>query len=340
MLSVAVSGINAVDNPGPGLGVIKSIKDKDVKVIGLAYDAMEPGVYMDWLIDRAFLMPYPSEGEELFINRLLYIKQSVGLDVFISTLDTELPILINAQDKLSAAGIKTFLPTRQQYRLRAKDKVGEVAERIGLKIPEYEVIVSPDELSKVAAKFGFPLMIKGVFYKAFKAYTLQEAASYFSKIASEWGYPIIVQKVVSGDEMNVVSVGDGEGGHFGMVAIKKLWITSLGKIWTGTTVKNERLFEATERFVKEYLWKGAFELECIVSGEDVYLVEINPRFPAWVYFATGVGVNLPQRLLHAALGKEPERSWDYEAGKLYVRFTDDFVTDMDVFQKMVVRGER
>ena len=57
-LFVGISGINAVDNPGPGIGVARSLKeDKDlnVRIVGLAYDAMEPGIYMDWIVDKSFL---------------------------------------------------------------------------------------------------------------------------------------------------------------------------------------------------------------------------------------------------------------------------------------------
>ena len=53
---VAVSGINAVDNPGPGVAVARSLKEDEelaVQVAGLAYDAMEPGIYMDWVVDRS-----------------------------------------------------------------------------------------------------------------------------------------------------------------------------------------------------------------------------------------------------------------------------------------------
>ncbi len=342
MTNVAISGINAVDNPGPGVGVIKSIKkkDKNTKIIGLAYDAMEPGVYMDWLTDKVFIMPYPSEGETPFINRLLYIKESCGLDAIIPTLDAELPLFIANGEKLGSFGICTFLPTKEQFRLRAKDRLSDLAQSIGLKVPESRTVTSYEELTKAINEMKFPVMIKGVFYKAYKAFNYQEATSYFNKIVSEWGYPVIVQKVVAGEEMNVVGVGDGEGGDFGMVGIKKLWITSLGKIWTGVTVKHEEMLRTAKNFVKEFNWKGAFELECIVSDDGIYLIEINPRFPAWIYFATGVGINLPERLLSAALGKEPERASNYEPGKLYIRFTDDFVTDMEIFQKIVTRGER
>jgi carbamoyl-phosphate synthase large subunit len=54
-LFVGVSGINAIDNPGPGLGVARSLKeDTELKptIVGLAYDAMDPGIYMNWVVDR------------------------------------------------------------------------------------------------------------------------------------------------------------------------------------------------------------------------------------------------------------------------------------------------
>ncbi len=341
MYRVGVSGINAVDNPGPGIGIAKSVKESglEVKVVGFAYDAMEPGIYMDWLIDKSYIMPYPSEGEDIFIERLLYIKSKSGLDVVIPALDAELPLFIKNVQKLSSFGITTFLPTEEQFRLRSKDKLTEIAEKIEVKIPKTLVVTSYEDFVKAVEEVGFPVMVKGIFYKAYKAFNISQATSYFNSIASEWGYPIIVQEVISGEEMNVVGVGDGEGSDFGLVAIKKLWITSLGKIWTGVTLKNEKLTTAAKRFVEAFKWRGAFEFECIVNGDDIYLIEINPRFPAWVYFATGVGVNLPGRLLKAALGIEPERDSNYEAGKLYVRFTDDFVTDMERFQRIVTRGE-
>ncbi len=343
-LKIGISGINAVDNPGPGIGVAKSIKeDPEIisKIIGLSYDAMEPGNYMNWIIDKSFILPYPSSEHQAYLDRLYYIKDTYGLDFVMPVLDAELPLYLKYQKELEKKGIKTFLPTLEQFNLRSKDKLEEVAKNIGIETPKSETVSSYDELVKGIDKLGLPIMVKGIFYKAYRAYTLQEAISYFNKIVAEWGYPVILQQVVSGEEMNVVAGGDGEGNSLGMIAIKKMWITELGKIWTGITIKNEELLKAAQRFIEVYGWKGAFELECIVDlkNNKIYLIEINPRFPAWSYFSTGVGVNIASNIVRKAFGLPVKEYKDYPAGRLYIRYTDDFVVGIETFQKLITLGE-
>jgi len=342
-IRVGVTGINAIDNPGPGIGVIRSLKeDKELQVeaVGLAYDAMDPGIYMDWLVDKAFLLPYPSGNLEDFLSRLEHIKGKVGLDVVIPTLDAELPLFITAAQRLKDMGIKTFLPTKTQYDLRDKTNLEDVADQVGIQYPASRTVNGLQELKEAVNELKFPVMVKGLYYRAYRADNLQEASGFFDSIVEEWGYPVIVQQVVTGDEMNVIGLGYGTGRSLGLMGIKKLWITQLGKIWTGVTIKNEPMMQAAARFINSYQWKGSFELECIVSGEQTYLIEINPRFPAWVYFCAGVGINLPARLLRTALDLPVDNNGHYEAGKLYVRYTNDLVTDLTAFQSIVTKAER
>lgn len=341
-LIIGVSGINAVDNPGPGIGVARSLKEDaslNAKIVGLAYDAMEPGIYMDWVVDKSFILPYPSGDGAAFVERLLYIKQQHGLDFVIPNLDAELPLFIKYADDLAAHGIRTFLPTMQQFRLRGKDRLIEIADKIKIKLPETKIVNSLDGLMQAVDDIGLPVMVKGPFYKAYRSYTTQEAVCHYHALVAEWGYPVIVQQVVTGDELNVVGLGDGNGHSLGHVGIKKLSITALGKIWTGVTIKHEKMLAAVAAFIREFEWRGPFELECIVNGDDVYLIEINPRFPAWSYFATGVGLNLPARLVAQSLGRPVPAANDYATGKLFVRYTYELVTDMTNFQKAITRGE-
>ena len=220
----------------------------------------------------------------------------------IPNLDAELPLFIKWSKQLQDRGIRTFLPSLEQFRFRGKDCLPELAGQIGIRCPRTEVVTSLAMFNEAIQKIGLPVMVKGCFYKAHRAYTAHDATAHYHELVAEWGYPVIVQEVVSGDELNVVGLGDGAGESIGLVGIKKIGITSLGKIWTGVTIRNERMLEAAAKFVRQCCWRGPFELECIVTADDIYLIEINPRFPAWVYLATGVGLNLPSLLLRCAMG--------------------------------------
>ena len=93
-LTIGVSGINAVDNPGPGVGVARSLReaaDLDVRIVGLAYDAMEPGIYMDQVVDEAYLLPYPSAGHDAYRARLLYDARALDGEPVLPDGDIELP---------------------------------------------------------------------------------------------------------------------------------------------------------------------------------------------------------------------------------------------------------
>jgi len=160
-ITIGITGINAVDNPGPGVGVARSLKEDkelDVKIFGLAYDAMEPGIYMDWLIDKSFILPYPSGDQTAYLERLYYIKKQYGLDFIISNLDAELPLFIKYQNELASNGIQTFLPTQEQFRLRGKDRLIDVAEKINIKFPASKVVTSYTELEKAVDELGLPVM--------------------------------------------------------------------------------------------------------------------------------------------------------------------------------------
>ncbi|OLP19640.1 carboxylate--amine ligase [Leptolyngbya sp. 'hensonii'] len=342
-LTIAVTGINAVDNPGPGTGVARSLREAQLpmQILGLAYDVMEPGLYMDWLFDRRFIMPYPSAEPDLLLERLEQIQQQVGLDCVIPNFDLELPLYIRCGEALQAMGIHTYLPTKEQFSLRHKARLVEAVAAFGGHTPRTFTASSIGELRDAAVELGFPLMIKGPYYQAYRVTNQAELLRHFHALAAEWGYPIILQQIVIGTELNLVGVGDGAGGHLGLVAIKKMGTTDLGKIWSGVTIDHPGLLATAEAFLRHTRWRGPFELECIADRDGrIDLIEINPRFPAWTYFATGVGVNLPARLVGAALGLPLPPIPSYEAGKFLMRYTYEIVTDTAPLQTLVTLGER
>jgi len=92
-MKIAVTGLNATDNPGPGVPVIRSLRDVpnfDGKIIGLVYDSLEPGIYKEGLVDRCYQIPFPSSGLDHLFERIKYVNEIEKIDLLIPTLDSEL----------------------------------------------------------------------------------------------------------------------------------------------------------------------------------------------------------------------------------------------------------
>jgi carbamoyl-phosphate synthase large subunit len=338
-MKIAISGLNATDNPAPGLPVAKSLQNYEL--IGFSYDPNEPANYLD-IFKKKYLMPYPALGFEELKNRLKYITEKEGkIDLVIPCLDAELPLYIKYQNELKELGIKTFLPDLESFELRNKNKLAKLSKELNLKYPKTFEISSIKEIKTLLSKekIKFPFMVKGNYYKAYKAHTIEEAIEHFYTISNEWGFPVLLQETVSGEEINLVGVADGDGNLKGAVSMKKLTTTHLGKIWSGITINNPKLLEVAKEFVKATKWRGPFELECMANEDEVYMIEINPRFPAWVYFATGVGINLPEMVVKLANGEEVEEKLDFPIGKMYMRFTDEVVVDYQKFIKLLSTKE-
>jgi carbamoyl-phosphate synthase large subunit len=343
MYTVAISGINAMDNPGPGTGIARSLKESDLKVktIGLAYDSMEPGIYMDWVVDKSYILPYPSGDVNSFMARLMDIHKKEKIDVIISALDAELPVFIKIEQELRKNGIKIMIPSRQAFRDRNKDNLSKLSPVIGLKHPKTLCLSKPADIENAIQELSLPMMVKGPFYGASKVNSKEEALNQFHDLAAKWGYPILAQEVIKGEEYNLIGLGDGNGNDIGHVAIKKMVITKLGKVWTNVSIRNERIFTACENFIKTTNWRGGFELELMLDykNDELYLIEINPRFPAWVYMSTGCGINLPERMVKHVLDIPYESHSEYKAGKIMVRYTDEIISDISVFERLTTIGE-
>ena len=137
-----------------------------------------------------------------------------------------------------------------------------------------------------------------------------------------------------------MGLGDGNGGLIGAVPMRKLYITDKGKGWSGIVLEDEKLIAMTEKFVKDSQWAGGFELELMrTDADELYIMEVNPRFPAWVYTSAAAGQNLPAALVKLAIGKEVKPFTSYEAGKIFIRYAWELITDIKEFEKINTLGE-
>jgi carbamoyl-phosphate synthase large subunit len=343
IIVIAVTALNAIDSPGPGVAVIRAIRectDFEVRIIGLSYEALEPGLYMHNIIDKTYQIPYPSAGTDSLMGRLMHIHKIEHLDLIIPNFDAELFNFIKLRDKLSEAGIRTFLPELEQFEARDKIKLYEFGKKNGLMVPEDQLIYQAEDLKEAAKKMGYPMVIKGKFYDAIIVNTLEQAQKAFYKIQAQWGLPIIAQEFINGTEINVAALGDGNGNAISVIPMRKLYITDKGKAWAGITLDDASYIELARKFIEVTKWRGGCELEIMQTADGKpYIMEVNPRFPAWIYLSAAAGQNQPAALVKMALGQKVAPYTDYEVGKIFIRYAWDLITDIGEFQQISGTGE-
>jgi len=342
-ITIAVTGLNNIDSPGPGIPVIRGIRESevfDVRIIGLAYEHLEPGIYMRDLVDKTYMIPYPAEGKDALFKRLLEIHATEKIDVIIPNFDAELFSFIKLETQLANVGIKTFLPTLAQFEERHKSNLPAYGKKYGVDVPSGTDVFSISDLENILKSMNYPVMIKGKYYDAYSAYSTDQAAIYFGKVSAKWGLPVIIQEYIKGTEVNVIALGDGTGKMIAAVPMRKQYITDKGKAWGGITIDDKSLLDLATKIMGQTKWKGGMELELIRSSDNkLYLLEINPRIPDWVYLAVGAGQNIPEALVKLALGIHVEPYTRYDVGKMFVRYSYDMIVDLDQFSRLTTTGE-
>ncbi|MEO6848928.1 MAG: ATP-grasp domain-containing protein [Chthoniobacterales bacterium] len=338
---LAVTGLGRGENPQPGFAVAASLLRNwpMAHIAGLAYDALESGIYATDCFDAVFTIPYPSVGTQIMLERIDEIRSKFPFTVLIPTLDAELELFISLRKELNDRGIQVMLPDSDALKARRKSNLPTLAAAAKVKVPCTYIANSAYEAAEYCAIIGSAVMVKGPFYEARRAESPFIASVHASRILAEWGGPIIVQEIITGTEFDLLGLGDGTGRMLGSCSIRKMVVSSQGKGYAGITVHDKNLLSVCESLLKELKWKGPLEFEFIRDKDgEFYLIEINPRFPAWVDFPAQLGCNLAQAAVENLLGWESKMLCDIPAGKIFLRHSVDMICDVEEFAALTAEG--
>jgi len=337
---IAVSGLHRGENPQPGAGIVRSLRRRfpDAFIVGLSYDVMESGIYVEGGPDEVHLMPFPTAGGAALLDRLDAIRKRTPFDFFIPTLDAEIEVFVSLTEQLEQRGIKTCLPSVDVLKRRAKQNLPAFADKCGVRIPETRLASDVVNACRAGDELGYPLVVKGPYYEAKIVHNVAQLSAAATHLLSEWGSPLILQRFVSGSEFNVLGVGDGTGNWLGHCCLRKTQLSDKGKGLSGITVTDPRLSELCAGLIRELKWPGPFEIELIREEliGDYVLVEINPRFPAWVDFPSMIGANFAALLVDMLrLDHLPASLPACAPGSFYIRHQIEVVGDINRYADLL-----
>lgn len=343
--TIAITGLHRGENPQPGAAVIASIRRRfpEFRIVGLSYDPLESSLYSEGRDrpDVAYLMPYPGVGPDALLERLETILEKEDLAYIIPCLDLEIPNFMTISPKLREWGIECALPTKRSLEAISKSNLYDFCRQLNVSSPRTKSAIDLYSLEIVAEEIGYPVFVKGRFYEAHIANSVQELIEASREISRVWGWPLLVQEAVAGEEYDIVGLGDGNGGITKTCTVRKFQRSSIGKGFAGIVVEDPELEQIAQRIIKKLQWNGPFELEFLKApGKPHTLLEINPRFPAWIDFPSQIGCNLPGRLLEDLIGTKQTPLRTCAAGQMFIRHTIDLVGDVADLAEMTSTGER
>jgi diaminopimelate decarboxylase len=300
-MKIYVSGLYAGGNPQPGVGIVRSLRQgyPDATIVGVEYSNRVSGIHFEELDDLWIQRPWGELDLDAYGEKVRDALDAGGL--WISGSDLEAMWLAS----VFPDGHRNLLAPPMSGIKRITKPVVEAASGLPIKIPTYLSTEHSDwDLHAFCRQHNWRVWLKGPYYDASRTPTWDSFTAVRNALSKVWSTEkLFLQAHVSGYEESVM-LSAYQGELLGAVSMRKRDITTEGKTWAGDVSEVPPSFmEPLRQMVRDTNWTGGGELEMVRDASDqLWLIEMNPRFPAWVHGATIAGHNLPALLVQAASG--------------------------------------
>ena len=193
----------------------------------------------------------------------------------------------------------------------------EILEKCGIPRPSGHTVFTAEEAKKAANELGYPVLVRPSYVLGGQGMQISindedvdEFIGIINRIAQE--HPILVDKYLVGKEIEVDAVCDGEDILIPgiMEHIERAGIHSGDSI---SVYPAQSLADHVKATIVDYTRKlaqslhviGLINIQFIVCGEDVYVIEVNPRSSRTVpYISKVTGIPIVPLATRVILGKK------------------------------------
>ena len=226
----------------------------------------------------------------------------------------------------------------------------EILEQCEIPRPTGGTVFTAEEAKKVANRLGYPVLVRPSYVLggqgmqiAINDHDIDEFIGIINRIAQD--HPILVDKYLQGKEIEVDAVCDGEDilipgimEHIERAGIHSGDSISVYPAQSISQKTKETIAEYTRRLAKSLHVIGLINIQFIVCGEDVYVIEVNPRSSRTVpYISKVTGIPIVPLATRVIIGHKI-KELGYTPG--LQPEADYFAIKMPVFSFEKIRGDR
>jgi len=208
---------------------------------------------------------------------------------------------INLAGSLAERGV-TILGTAVEEMDRAEDrrKFDALLEETGVPRPAGGAVTSAPEALEVASRVGYPVLVRPSYVLGGRAmeivYTPDELVDYMHRaVLVSHDRPVLVDRYLSGVELEVDAVADGQDVLVAgiMQHVERAGVHSGDSIAVYPTPGvsesvRRQVVDHTVTLARALKVRGLLNLQFVAAGEDVYVLEVNPRSSRTVPYLTKV----------------------------------------------------
>ena len=209
-------------------------------------------------------------------------------------------------------------------------------------------VFTAEEAKEVANRLGYPVLVRPSYVLggqgmqiATNDEEIEEFMAIINRIAQD--HPILVDKYLQGKEVEVDAVCDGTDilipgimEHIERTGIHSGDSISVYPAPTIDMAVKEKIAEYTKRLAQALHVKGLINIQFIAIGEEVYVIEVNPRSSRTVpYISKVTGIPIVDLATEVILGKTI-KELGYEPG--LQKEAEYFAIKMPVFSFEKIRG--
>lgn len=306
-MKIYISGLYSGTNPQPGVGIARSLRTAypKAKLIGVEYSNRCSGIHWRDFDEIWLQRPWEELNLESHTEEIRKVLDDGGL--WISSIDLEIMWFA----KVFPEGHPNLLTPP----MSALAQVGKPAipahEGLPVKIPTFVTTeISDWDLHAFCREHDWKVWLKGPYYEAVRTPNWSEFEEKRNILSSSWATEkLFLQAHISGYEESI-SLSAYRGQLLDCVRMRKRDLTELSKTWAGDISEvEEDILHPLREIIRRINWTGGAELEMVRDADNQFwLLEWNPRFPAWIHGATITGRNIPAALVEGATGIKAQDS--------------------------------